>query len=184
VTGAAHLPPGIGAASARSLLRLEGFATSLAYRTKALAALLRPFGAVGELGPQESEALWRQVRDATFLAEPRDHAVWRISVAPGKGPALVEAVSRGREARWFYDWGGGLVWLGVAATGDADAALIQAQARAAGGHAVLVRAPDAVRAAIDVFQPQPDELMRLTRAVKASFDPAGVLEPGRLYSGV
>jgi glycolate oxidase FAD binding subunit len=52
------------------------------------------------------------------------------------------------------------------------------------GHATLVRAPVAVRAAVDVFQPQEPGLAALTRRVKDSFDPARVLGPGRMYAGV
>jgi glycolate oxidase FAD binding subunit len=49
-----------------------------------------------------------------------------------------------------------------------------------GGHATLVRAPDAVRAAVPVFQPQPAPLAALSRRVKEAFDPRGILNPGRM----
>src|SRR5207302_1674349 len=48
----------------------------------------------------------------------------------------------------------------------------------------LVRAPAAVRAAVDVFEPQPEALGALTRRVKQGFDPKGVLNPGRIWAGV
>ena len=90
-----------------------------------------------------------------MLAEPRQR-VWRVSTAPTKGPALV-ARDRARafDARWFYDWSGGLVWIADRAAGDAGAATIRAAVAAHGGHATLVRAPAEVRAAVDVFEPQP-----------------------------
>jgi glycolate oxidase FAD binding subunit len=183
VTGAAHLPPGIGEKKARTLLRLEGFATAVSYRAKALAEKLQDFGATAVLDAQESGNLWREVRDVAFLASPGDTAIWRISVAPTKAPAMTEALGTQLSARWSYDWGGGLIWLSCRAAGDAGAALVHAAAKSAGGHALLVRAPDAVRAAVDVFQPQPEAMMKLTRALKASFDPSGVLEPGRMHAG-
>jgi glycolate oxidase FAD binding subunit len=183
VTGAAHLPAGIGDENARTLLRLEGFESAVSYRGKALAETLREFGKAAVLGAQQSEKLWREVRDATYLASARDTAIWRISVAPTKAPALTEALGRKLTVRWFHDWGGGLVWLSCPAEEDAGAALVHEAARGAAGHALLVRAPDAVRAAVDVFQPQPEAIMKLTRALKASFDPLGVLEPGRLHAG-
>ena len=55
---------------------------------------------------------------------------------------------------------------------------------ALGGHATLVRADADVRAAVPVFQPQPESLARLTARVKEAFDPKGVLNPGRMYEGV
>ncbi|MFI5014017.1 MAG: glycolate oxidase subunit GlcE [Hyphomicrobiales bacterium] len=184
VTGAAHLPAGIGADGARTLLRLEGFASAVSYRAQALATVLRPFGQAGRLDAEVSQVLWRQVRDAALLAEPRERAIWRVSVPPTNGAWFAGAVGAKLDARWFYDWGGGLVWLAFDAQDDTGSALIHAAARVAGGHATLVRAPDAVRAAVEVFQPQPEAIMRLTRGVKASFDPWGVLEPGRMYAGV
>ena len=55
---------------------------------------------------------------------------------------------------------------------------------ALGGHATLIRAPAAVRAAVDVFEPQPARSPRVTKRVKESFDPKGVLNPGRMWAGV
>jgi glycolate oxidase FAD binding subunit len=93
-------------------------------------------------------------------------------------------VARALQARWFYDWSGGLVWLATDPAGDAGAATIRGAVATQGGHATLVRAPAEVRAAVDVFEPQPAPLMRVTRDIKAAFDPAGVLNPGRMYAGV
>jgi glycolate oxidase FAD binding subunit len=53
-----------------------------------------------------------------------------------------------------------------------------------GGHATLIRAPAAVRAAIDVLEPEPAALAALTKRVRQGFDPRGVLNPGRMWAGV
>ena len=42
----------------------------------------------------------------------------------------------------------------------------------------------AVRAAVDVFAPEPAGLAALSKRVKESFDPKGVLNPGRMWAGV
>ncbi len=70
------------------------------------------------------------------------------------------------------------------ASDDAGAALVRAALPAGGGHATLIRAPAALRAAVPVFQPQPAPLAALTARVKASFDPNRVLNPGRMYPGI
>ena len=45
------------------------------------------------------------------------------------------------------------------------------------------RAPtSALRARVDVFAPLTPALARLTRGVKASFDPRGLFNPGRMYA--
>ena len=42
---------------------------------------------------------------------------------------------------------------------------------------------DLIRAKVPVFQPQPEGMAALSRRVKESFDPRGVLNPGRMYEG-
>ena len=65
----------------------------------------------------------------------------------------------------------------------ADRTLIRATvrdaARAAGGHATLFRGGDRSPGA---FHPLPEGLMAIHRRLKRAFDPAGILNPGRLYA--
>ncbi|TPW01557.1 MAG: glycolate oxidase FAD binding subunit [Alphaproteobacteria bacterium] len=86
--------------------------------------------------------------------------------------------------RAFYDWGGGLIWLAVSAEGDAGATVIRAAAKAAKGYATLMRAPDAVRAVVPVFEPESAAVAALTRRIKASVDPARLINPGLMHAGV
>lgn len=193
VTGAAHLPsylPGAQGRDGRTLVRIEGFAASVDYRLGELRRLLRRAGDADILEGEVAASLWRSVRDVVPFAHEVDatsqevaNAVWRISVAPTHGPALTEAVGRAMPARWYYDWGGGLVWLACEASGDAGAAVIRT-ALGGRGHATLVRAPVEIRAAVDVFEPMGEPLRRLTAGIKASLDPDGIFNPGRMYAGV
>jgi glycolate oxidase FAD binding subunit len=184
VSAAAHLPTPIaqgaslGSESA-TLLRLEGTVISVEHR---LAKLREECGGKGRvLADGDAATLWRSVRDASFFAEDRGDALWRISLPPAASPALTREFAN---APYFYDWGGGLVWLSLPAQGDGRAASLRASVAAIGGHATLVRGPLALRAAIDVFQPMEPALAALTRRVKESFDPMMRLNPGRMYRDV
>ena len=179
VTGAAHLPAGIDGA-AKTLLRIEGFGEQMTYRSGELKTLLRRHGVPALLQGDASQALWVKVRDAEFFAA-QDRALWRISVMPSRGPE-VAAVATGAGGRVFYDWGGGLIWAAMPAEGDAGAGALRS-AIAGKGHATLIRAPEAIRASVDVFQPEARPVAALTRAVKDIFDPDHVLNPGRMYAG-
>ena len=183
VSGAGHLPAGLAGGDALTLLRLENFAASVAYRMDALRQTLADFCKAEALAQAEAARLWQDIRDARFFAVPSPLAVWRISAAPSRAPLIVAAIARSLAAKHFYDWGGGLVWLACAASGDAGAVVIRA-ALGGQGHATLVRAPEAVRAAVDVFVPLAAPVMRLTKGIKASFDPDRALNPGRMYAGV
>ena len=185
VSGAAHLPPAAAAAlgidGPATLIRLEGVEPSVRDRFDSLSAQLRAGTATVRLDAEPSRALWRRIRDAEPVARPADRAVWRVSVAPTAGPAILEAVP---DAVGFCDWSGGLVWLAVDPAGDASAAAIRAAiVRAGGGHATLIRGTPDLRARVPVFQPQPAPLAALVRRLKAEFDPAGILNPGRMGEG-
>ena len=194
VSGAAYLPAGVarrsrvagvaGAGRGVAALRLEGFAASVAARVAALTTLLEAQGEVARLDDAASRALWCEIRDAACFAGG-EAPLWRVSVAPQAGPAVADAVMRDSGGEAMFDWGGGLVWLALPAADDAHAATVRAAVAAAGGgHATLLRAPDAVRAAVAVFEPQPAGLAALSRRVKGQFDPRGILNPGRMVEGL
>ena len=182
ISGAAHLSAGMGREFPRTFARIEGFRASVDYRVAALLALLEPFGARHALDGADSQRLWRDIRDATFLAEPAERAIWRVSLAPSRAAGFVARLGAGALAH-FYDWGGGLVWLSSEPRAVAAAA-IRAALAPLGGHATLVRAPDALRESIDIFEPLSAPLMRITRGIKKSFDPDGVFNSARMYAGV
>lgn len=184
-SGAAHLPAGVRGAEAQTLIRIENFSAAVEYRIREISRNLKELGRLSQLEGIVSDTLWQAVRDAEFLAEPHDQAVWRLSTAPSRGPDVVDAVRQSiPEIRHYYDWGGGLIWLGVPGTGDAGATVIHASVAAIGGHAMLVRASAELRAVVDVFQPLGQALRQITAGLKASFDPKAILEPGRMYVGI
>jgi glycolate oxidase FAD binding subunit len=172
VSGAAHVPNSALRAEVRgldaigspreavTLIRLEGIAASAA----AWAAVrdVLPFAAGGPLGA------W---------------PVWRIACPPASGGALGQALARETGGDVIYDWGGGLIWAALPPKGDAQAALVRQRVGAAAGHAMLLRAPDAVRRQIDVFQPQAAGLGALAERVRTSFDPKHILNRGRMVRG-
>ena len=182
VSGAAMLSPGMGRDFSRTFLRVEGVAASVDHRSEKLLALLAEYAPERVLKGDDSRRLWRAVRDAAFLAEPRDRAVWRVGVKPSCAFDFLARLGP-RGLAHLFDCGGGLVWLATEST-PADAAAVRAALAPFGGHATLVRAPEALRAAVDVFPPQPPALMALTRRVKAAFDPDGVFNRGRMYAGI
>jgi glycolate oxidase FAD binding subunit len=175
ISGAAHV-------GTRTALRLEGVAPSVEARLKGLRELLATSDAkMEELGTLESRAFWREVRDVAPLKAASDAIVWKISCPPTEGPGIVRRIRALRPAtEAFYDWSGGLIWLAMPASADADHMIVRGALGPAGGHATLIRAPEAVRASVPVFQPQPAALAALAGRVKESFDPKRLFNPGRM----
>jgi glycolate oxidase FAD binding subunit len=182
VSGAATIHAGMGREFPRTLLRVEGFQESVDYRIERLLAELAEFGAKHALTGEDSRKMWRAIRDVEFLAEPRERAIWRVSLQPSVGADFL--ASLGPTARdSLLDWGGGLVWLSTDPTVEAAAA-VRAATAARVGYATLVRAPLDLRGKVEVFEPLTSVLARLTKGVKASLDPEGVLNAGRMYAGI
>jgi glycolate oxidase FAD binding subunit len=190
ISGAVHLQPSLVArlwhqglreqGEAITALRLENFTKSVAYRMSRLREHLKAYGEIHELDRENSLSFWGELRQLSML-QGSTAPLWRISTSPTAGPKVAAAIAAYMECRAFYDWSGGLVWAEVLPTTDAGAADIRRVIATHGGHATLIRAEPAVRAAVDVFQPLEAGLERLSRKLKGAFDPAGILNPGRMY---
>ncbi len=152
-----------------SLLRLEGFAASVEARTRALC---------GELGCTPEAVLeggasrdcWHALASAAALAASA--VVWRISVPPADALRVLDRLDA---ERYLVDWGGGLI---LAAFDAVDAKRVRGALTA--GHATLLKAPAAARAATPVFQPQAPAVAAAAARVRSAFDPRGILNPGRM----
>jgi glycolate oxidase FAD binding subunit len=164
-----------------TLLRLENFSSFLPQRAAKLKDLFKAYGEVHVIDDAGSTAIWSELRDVSFL-DGGTAPVWRLSTAPMAGPKVVRALSAYMPCAAVYDWSGGLVWIEVPATADAGASDVRRVMASHGGHATLMRADPAVRASIDVFQPLAPNLQKLSRGMKSVFDPAGVLNPGRMHA--
>ncbi len=192
VSGAAHLPEGMadkvadGVLGSRpaTLIRVEGFGPSVAYRVAKLKELLLGAPEIDEIPVETSRAVWRHIRDCIPFADGTQKPVWRVSVAPSEGWKLALALRMEAPASVFFDWQGGLVWLRIEGGDDPEANLLRRLvAKCGGGHATLLRASPTWRNSIAVFEPQPTPLAALSQRLKNEFDPKGILNPGRMAAG-
>lgn len=166
-----------------TLIRLEGIPASATHRAAALAKVLSPFGTAEILVDGTSAAIWSSVRDVEpFAANGALGAwpVWRIVCPPASGGALGERLARETGGDVIYDWGGGLIWAALPPKPDAQAASVRPRVEAAGGHAMLLRAPEEVRRNVDVFHPPKGGVAALSERVRNSFDPKNILNRGRM----
>lgn len=164
VTGAAHV-------AGRTLVRIEGFEGSVAYRASQLKKVLGAFGEVTvETDPQAVTEIWRDIRDvAVFHGRAGD--VWRISCKPSDGPVLTARLN----GEVMYDWGGGLIWALVPEGTDVRASL-----GAFEGHARIERAAGDTIARFGRFQPEHAGVALLSAGLRQRFDPRGILNAGMM----
>ncbi len=193
VTGSAHLQAGLARrlwhAGLRSVgksitaLRLENFESFIGYRSGKLKDLLQHYGEIQVLEHDSSVAFWDELRQLSVLQNSAA-PLWRISTTARLGPKVVSDIRRYMNVDAMYDWSGGLIWAEVPASSDAGATDIRRIMAVHGGHATLIRADAPVRATVDVFQPVEPGVERITAKLKATFDPAGILNPGRMYASL
>ncbi|WP_064710863.1 FAD-binding protein [Rhizobium bangladeshense] len=187
VSGAAHLPLTVAwkflagklPEGEATVLRVEGLADSVDVRIEKLATAMSTFATVTRLDEPESQRLWQEIRDVLPYADGTARPVWRVSVAPGTGHQLVAALRLEAGIDAFYDWQGGLVWMRMEAGTEAETVRRYIKALG-GGHATLIRASAAARAATAAFHPEPEAVALLSRRVKEKFDPAGIFNPGKM----
>jgi glycolate oxidase FAD binding subunit len=128
-----------------------------------------------KLEPTAAETLWRQLREQElpfFLAG--EQPLWRLAL-----PAVAQLNG---EAPFNCDdllleWNGGQCWLHSALPADR----VREFAIKAGGHATLFRGGDK---SCGVFTPLAGPLLTLQQRLKKEFDPAGVFNPGRMYTSL
>lgn len=172
IAAAAFVPGAPGGPRSLTALRVQGFGPSVTARCEMVERLLANCGAVVALQGDADAEFWRGLRTLDCL--PRDWPLWRVNVPPVSGPDVSAALGP-LGARWLVDWAGGLVWVAF----NGEASLVRDAAERAGGHAMLVRAPEQMRSSVPAFHPLTPGVRALEARVRHAFDPAGVFETGR-----
>jgi glycolate oxidase FAD binding subunit len=121
-----------------------------------------------KMGGEEIDAgaYWSELREHRLPFFAGD-ALWRLSL-----PQTTEPVMQPHAQ--IVEWGGGLRWI----AGEVDPLALRSTAERAGGHATLFRGGDK---SVGVFHPLKPALLKIHRRLKEAFDPAGILNSGRMY---
>jgi glycolate oxidase FAD binding subunit len=165
-TGLAYI-----ASAALTLIRLEGQADGVAARAE---EVCRKYARAAHIMDRDEAVAWfRKLAEVETLFA-QETMVWRVSLPPSRAE---EAIATLKPRNWVADWGAGLLLMEFATPGPT----IHAMARSLGGHATLIRSPSPVD---DPFPPLDAATMALTARLKEAFDPARILNPGRMYKDI
>jgi glycolate oxidase FAD binding subunit len=199
ISAAAYVPPVatgrstvdyISASGGAAAFRLEGSREGVVARTKSLREAV---GAGEELHTSRSLAFWAEVACGGLLPGAGSGAdgdmIWRVSLPPASGVLAARDIEQAFGGETVIDWAGGLVWAAHEAPHALETALDQVNecrviVEKHGGHAMVMRAPDWLRADLPVFHPEAPGVAALTKRVKENFDPLCVLNPGRMTAGL
>jgi glycolate oxidase FAD binding subunit len=125
---------------------------------------------LGDTLLEQDPSWWTKLRDHGHAFFQRNEPLWRLSVPPATPPLAAAG-------DWLIDWAGGQRWL----YSNESADTVRQLTASVGGHATLFRNTNHSK---DIFQPLPAPLFKLQQRLKQAFDPAGILNPGRLYQGL
>lgn len=157
VNGAAHM-------NGTTMIRVEGFKASVAYRAQQLQTLFAP---LGEVSIFNDDTLWQSVRDVKPF-QGLDTDVWRISVAPSDSPKVAAALREmDGSVQVVYDWGGGLLWVSTPTDMDVRTVL-----SGTSGTTECIRGSGLKRV------PQNAAIARIEQGLRAKFDPKSILNTG------
>ncbi len=164
-------------------VRLRGAVAAVESAVLKMTAQVQALGArVTRLEMAQAVADWHASGEHTlpFFTAPAapDLCLWRLSL-PQTAPAL-DMTSLDIQDRVYIEWHGAQRWLWARAS---QAGALRALAHKLGGHAVLFRTSrlhgDADKA-VGVFSALDAVQQRIQDQLKKQFDPAGILNPGRI----
>jgi glycolate oxidase FAD binding subunit len=166
---------------------------------------------VFDLSDEQERAVWRGLAAFAALAPMNDASalpahthgsgvgrdgglLLRVGARPSALPALLDALERHAPVGaipQIIGWGGvGLAWARWPLPDSADGAEVaravaglRAALAAEDGYVVIEDAPDDLRPGLDLWGAPPATLP-LMRALKAQWDPRGILNPGRYVGGL
>ncbi len=165
-------------------IRVENLPASARYRAEPPAADLQAYGPALELETGRSKLFWDEMRHLAHVSEDRAAAVADLDHAVERAEARRQHRAQDRRPKPVYDWSGGLIWLETPPLTDAGAAEIRRTLAEFGGHATLIRAERRGAVGDRRVPAARPPLAALTARVKQAFDPAGILNPGRMYPGI
>ncbi|GBD16299.1 putative FAD-linked oxidoreductase [bacterium HR26] len=175
---------GIEASGWVAALRCEGPPAAVQRQADRIVEAVRPAAERQEvLAERETERLWAEVAGTIGAARLGRAIRVRIGQTPSELPRVAEEIERAcaglqLDTLRTLDLGSGLCYVTLA--GERDEELRESWDRLArlGLHATLLSAPPAVKVDTDVFGRQPAGLA-VMRALKETFDPKSILNPGR-----
>ncbi|MGB0466249.1 MAG: glycolate oxidase subunit GlcE [Pontibacterium sp.] len=126
---------------------------------------------------EHEETFWGSIKEQQYYffnqttnkGKSQEQALWRLSLPPS-----AQSIPGDLFDDQLIEWGGALRWI----YSHAEAENIQQWARANGGHATCFKRQQPAQA---LFSPLCPALLKLSQRIKHSFDPAHILNPGRLY---
>jgi len=162
-------------------IRIEGLKNSIDQRIENLIKELQIINLnISILELHQSEIFWNKVKTLEFFSNSKNSII-RIVIPPSESVNLINQFSN--RFKYYLDWGGALMWLEAFELSEQMFASIRRKVVKAGGYVTMIKNSDYLPYVEDVFTIN-RERFNLSQNIKKSFDPKGILNSGKMYTGI
>ena len=162
-------------------IRIEGSKNSIDQRIKNLIKELQLANLnISILEVYQSEIFWNKVKRLEFFSNSKNSII-RAVVPPSETVNLIYQFSN--RFKYCLDWGGSLIWMEAYQLSEEMFESIRRKVVKAGGYLTMIKNSDYLPYVEDVFTTN-RERFTLSQNIKKSFDPKGILNPGKMYTGI
>ncbi|MEK9717429.1 MAG: FAD-binding protein [Pelagibacteraceae bacterium] len=128
----------------------------------------------------QTKIFWREIKNLEGFSNSDDF-ICKISLPITNMEGFLNHFQNS-DFKYFLDWGGNVAWCSVGKVND----LIQMRIYCLkhDGHLTVYRADESSRSSEDFLTNSDTNLKILSQKLKESFDPKGILNPGKMYPGI
>ena len=162
-------------------IRIEGSKNSINERIENLIKELQIMNLnISVLEVHQSEIFWNKINTLEFFSNSKN-SILRIVIPPSVSVNLIYQFSS--RFKYCLDWGGALMWLEAFELSEEMFESIRRKVVKVGGYVTMIKNSDYLPYVEDVFTIN-RERFNLSQNIKKSFDPKGILNPGKMYTGI
>ena len=162
-------------------IRIEGSRNSINQRFKNLIKELKIINFdLSTLEAYQSEIFWNKVKSLEFFSNSKN-SILRIVIPPSECVKLVYQFSH--KYKYYFDWGGALMWMEAFQLSEEIFESIRKKVVKLGGYVTMIKNSDYLPYVDDVFTINRDRF-NISQNIKKSFDPKGILNSGKMYTGI
>ena len=160
-------------------MRVQGPKTSVVERIQTLKKIFKDKSII-ILDVYQTSIFWREVKNLEGYANTND-CICKISLPITNMRNFVKYFENVKY-KYFLDWGGNIAWCSLSNQQDLDQMRIFCLKH--DGHLTVLRADDNFRKSEEFLTNSNSSLRILSKKLKESFDPKGILNPNKMYSGI
>tara|TARA_B100000963_G_scaffold328727_1_gene317547 strand:- start:821 stop:2023 length:1203 start_codon:yes stop_codon:yes gene_type:complete len=160
-------------------LRVQGPKTSVAERMQTLKKMFKDKSVI-ILDMYQTSIFWREVKNLEGFSVS-DEYICKVSLPITNMRNFLNNFEN-IKFKYFLDWGGNVAWCALSNKNDLDQMRIFCLKH--DGHLTVLRANDNFRKSEEFLSNSNTNLRILSKKLKESFDPKGILNPNKMYAGI